>query len=175
MLDTLITSKTRIKILLKFFLNGNTSSYLRNLESELEESTNSIRLELNKFESAGLLNSSVSGNKKLFRANIKHPMFGDIQSILRKYTGLDKITEHVINKLGDVESVYLVGDLAKGIESPIIDLVFVGEINMEYLLNLSKKAEKLVNKKIRFVTFSVEEFKTKKSQILDEPFIEIIN
>ena len=175
MLDTLITSKTRIKILLKFFLNGNTSSYLRNLESELEESTNSIRLELNKFESAGLLNSSVSGNKKLFRANIKHPMFGDIQSILKKYTGLDKITEHVINKLGDVDSVYLVGDLAKGIDSPIIDLVFVGEINMEYLLNLSKKAEKLINKKIRFVTFSAKEFKAKKSQVLDEPFIEIIN
>ncbi|MFN3444791.1 MAG: ArsR family transcriptional regulator, partial [Bacteroidia bacterium] len=30
MLDTLITSKTRIKLLLKFFLNSKTSSYLRN-------------------------------------------------------------------------------------------------------------------------------------------------
>ena len=175
MLDTLITSKTRIKILLKFFLNGNTSSYLRNLESELEESTNSIRLELNKFESAGLLKSSLSGNKKLFRANIKHPMFGDIQNILKKYTGIDKITEQIINKLGDVDSVYLVGDLAKGIDSPIIDLVFVGDIKTEYLLNLSKKAEKLIHKKIRFVTFSNKEFKGNKAQILDNQFIEIIN
>jgi len=63
MLDTLITSKTRIKLLLKFFLNSNASSYLRNLEGEFGESTNGIRLELNKFEKAGLLQSQVSGNK----------------------------------------------------------------------------------------------------------------
>ena len=50
MLDTLITSKTRIKLLLKFFLNAQTKSYLRSLEGEFGESTNAIRLELNKFE-----------------------------------------------------------------------------------------------------------------------------
>ena len=82
MLDTLITSKTRIKLLLKFFLNGNTSSYLRNLESEFGESSNAIRLELNKFEEAGLLNTSLEGNKKLFKANTQHPLFKDIHNIL---------------------------------------------------------------------------------------------
>ena len=74
MLDTLITSKTRIKLLLKFFLNSNASSYLRNLESEFQESTNGIRLELNKFEKAGLLQSHMSGNKKLYQANTGHPL-----------------------------------------------------------------------------------------------------
>lgn len=175
MLDTLITSKTRIKLLLKFFLNSKTSSYLRNLESEFGESTNSIRVELNKFEEAGLLETSTSGNKKLFKANIKHPMFSDIQNILMKYTGLDKIVEQVIEKLGDVESVYLVGELAKGLDNPIIDLVFVGDINKTYLLNLTEKAEKLIHKKIRFVIFSSEEFKAQKQAILDQPNIAILN
>ena len=84
MLDTLITSKTRIKLLLKFFLNSNASSYLRNLEGEFGESTNGIRLELNKFEKAGLLSSRISGNKKLYSANTAHPLFNDIHNILLK-------------------------------------------------------------------------------------------
>ncbi|MCU0421882.1 MAG: ArsR family transcriptional regulator [Bacteroidia bacterium] len=175
MLDTLITSKTRVKLLLKFFLNSKTSSYLRNLETEFGESTNSIRLELNKFEVAGLLTTSTSGNKKVFKANTKHPMFSDIQNILMKYTGLDKIVEQVIRRLGNVEAVYLVGDLAKGLDSPIIDLIFVGNIDKTYLLNLTEKAEKLIHKKIRFVTFNSQEFESEKITLLQQAHIEILN
>ena len=91
MLDTLITSKTRIKLLLKFFLNSNSRSYLRNLETEFGESTNAIRLELNKFEKAGLLKTELDGNKKYFRANTNHPLYNDINSILLKQIGFDKI------------------------------------------------------------------------------------
>ncbi|MEO1808004.1 MAG: ArsR family transcriptional regulator, partial [Bacteroidota bacterium] len=87
MVETLISSKTRIKLLLKFFLNSKTTSYLRNLESEFGESTNAIRVELNKFEKAGMLNSKMEGNKKMFRANIQHPLFKEIHSIVMKYVG----------------------------------------------------------------------------------------
>ena len=59
MIETLISSKTRIKLLLKFFLNSNTTSYLRSLESEFGESTNAIRVELNRLENAGMLSPLV--------------------------------------------------------------------------------------------------------------------
>ena len=81
MIETLISSKTRVKLLLKFFLNSNNSSYLRGLESEFGDSTNAIRIELNKLEGAGLLSSELSGNKKFFKANTNHPFFGDIHSL----------------------------------------------------------------------------------------------
>ena len=87
MIETLISSKTRIKVLLKFFLNSTTTSYLRGLEGELGESSNSIRVELNKFEKAGLLSSFSQGNKKIFQANTKHPLYGEIHSIILKYVG----------------------------------------------------------------------------------------
>ena len=74
MLDTLITSKTRVKLLLKFFLNAESRSYLRGLESEFHESTNAIRLELNKFEKAGLLISEKEGNRKFFKKKKKAPI-----------------------------------------------------------------------------------------------------
>ncbi|MFN9519293.1 MAG: ArsR family transcriptional regulator [Bacteroidota bacterium] len=175
MLDTLITSKTRIKLLLKFFLNGQNKAYLRNLEAEFGESSNGIRVELNKFEEAGLLIATTEGNKKIFKANSKHPMFGDIRSILLKYTGLDKIAEQVIQKLGDVEAVYLVGELARGLDNPIIDLVFVGEIDKNYLLKLTERAEKLIQKKVRFVIFTAKEFDSQKHIILPDSHVEILN
>ncbi len=74
MIDTLITSQTRIKLLKKFFLNSSTRAHLRGLESEFGESSNGIRIELNRFEEAGLLHSLRDGNKKVYQANSGHPL-----------------------------------------------------------------------------------------------------
>jgi DNA-binding transcriptional ArsR family regulator len=166
MLETLITSKTRLKLLLKFFLSSNSSSYLRELESEFKESTNSIRLELNRFENAGLLTSQVSGNKKYYKANTTHPLFPDINNILLKYVGFDKIIENVINKLGKMNCVYVTGEFARGVDNHVIDLVFVcNNINREYLASLTAKAEELIKRKIRYLIMTQEEFNNYKSTL----------
>ena len=158
MLETLITSKTRLKLLLKFFLNSSNVSYLRGLEPEFEESTNAIRLELNRFEEANLLVTSSQGNKKLYQANTKHPLFPEIHNLLLKHTGIDKIIDKVIDNIGDIKEVYLVGDLALGKNSNIIDLWFVGnKIDKNYILNLVEKAEKLISKKIRYIILNMAE------------------
>jgi predicted transcriptional regulator len=168
LLDALITSKTRIKLLLKFFLNSSKQDYLRNLETELGDNTNAIRVELNKLEEAGLLRSFSRGNKKIFQSNTEHPLFGDINSILMKITGLDQLISRVLNNVGELYEVYLTGDLAQGNESEIIDLIMVGNINREYFSDLVIKAEKYIKKKIRFVVFMPQEFIDKKTKILQE-------
>jgi predicted nucleotidyltransferase len=150
MIETLISSKTRIKLLLKFFLNSSTKSYLRNLESEFGESTNAIRLELNKFEEAGMLSSQFEGNKKIYQANIKHPLFNDINSIVLKYTGIDWIVEYLVKKLGDVQKVYLTGSFAKGKNDEIIDLIIVGNIDIDFMNELCLKIKIKINKEIRY-------------------------
>ncbi len=157
MLDTLITSKTRMNIFLKFFLNSKSESYLRHLEDEFKESSNGIRVELNKLEKAGLLESRLMGNKKLYRANTNHPFFEDIHKLLLKHIGFDQIIEKVVLKLGDVDSVFLVGDLAKGIHSEIIDLIFVGHINKSFLVTLIEKAEDMIHRNIRYLVFTQAE------------------
>lgn len=159
MIESLITSKTRVKLLLKFFLNSDSTSYLRNLETEFKESSNSIRIELNRFEEAGLLKTKISGNKKIYRANTAHPLYSDINNIIRKYTGLDQIIERIIKKIGYVDKVYVTGEIAQGIDAQIIDLIFTGRnINKVYLMKLIEKAEKLIGRKIRFVIYKEKEF-----------------
>ena len=122
MIGSLITSRTRIKLLKKFFLNSSTKAHLRGLESEFGESSNAIRIELNRLEEAGLLDSVRDGNKKLYQANITHPLFKDIHNIILKDSGLDKVIEKVIERIGKLVCVYLTGDIARGLDSQIIEL-----------------------------------------------------
>jgi hypothetical protein len=163
MLETLISSRTRIKLLLRLFLNPGTTAYLRGLAEEFDESTNSVRVELNRFEEANMLLSENKGNKKLYKANDKHPLFRDIHSILLKYIGVDRIINAIIERMGKLEKVYLTGDYALGRDSGIIDLTFVGEIDKQYLLDMVGKAEKMIHKKVRFIIYDVAEWEDKQS------------
>jgi hypothetical protein len=158
MLEDLITSKTRIKLLLKFFINSQTTAYLRNLETEFGESTNAIRLELNRFEKAGLLSSKISGNKKVFQANTNYPFFSEIHNLLLKYVGIDRIIEEVVIHVGNLLKAYVTGDFANGKNGKIIDILLIGtDFNFSYLADLIQKAENKTSLKIRYLTISPEE------------------
>jgi hypothetical protein len=149
MLGSLVTSQTRIKLLIKFFLNSNTKAHLRGLESELGESSNSIRIELNRFENAGLLKSCWDGNRKFYQANREHPLYPDIHSIILKETGIDRVIDKVIHRIGNPLSVYLTGDFARGKDSLVIELILVGEeIDSEYLERKIKQAEDICGRKV---------------------------
>lgn len=158
MINALITSETRIKLLRKFFLNSSTKGHLRGLEVEFGESSNAIRIELNRFEEAGLLHSLRDGNKKIYQANRNHPLFGDIHSIILKESGIDRVIDKVIHRIGDLNYVYLTGDFARGKDSPVIDLILVGEnIDREYLARKVVQAEELVGRKVCYVVLQPEE------------------
>lgn len=153
MLETLISSRTRIKLLLRLFLNPGTTAYLRGLADEFDESTNSVRVELNRFEDANMLVSESKGNKKMYKANEQHPLFRDIHNLLLKYIGVDKIIEVIIDRMGNLDKVYLTGDYARGNDSGIIDLVFVGEVDKNYIMEMVTKGEKMIKKKVRFIVY----------------------
>lgn len=158
MLESLITSKTRIKLLLKFFLNPETETYLRGLAEELGESTNGVRVELDRFTVAGLLEKSDNGRTKLYKANRKHPLFPEINTIVKKYTGIDGLINGVLSKIGNLESAYVVGDYAGGKDTGIIDLVVVGDIDRPYFQQLVDKAEGIIKRKIRYIVLNAEEY-----------------
>lgn len=158
MIESLITSKTRIKLLLKFFLNSQSQSYLRCLANEFGESTNAIRLELNHMEKAGLLEYTEQGNKKIFFANTNHPLMSDIHNILIKYIGIDQIIKQIIGQIDTLEAAYLSGELAMGRDSKLIELILVGNVdNPSYVESLIQKTEVFINRKISYTINSREE------------------
>ena len=168
MLDTLITSKTRVKLLLKFFSNKHSKAYLRGLAEEFGESTNSVRHELNNLSGAGYLISKENGRTIEYQANIGHPLYPELKTLVHKYLGLDHIVENVIKKLGVVQMAFITGDYAQGKDTGIIDLVLVGKIDKQIFDDLVVKAEKLIKRKIRGLVLTSKEYKALKNTLVPE-------
>ena len=172
MLNTIITSQTRIKLLLKFFLNPSTSGYLRQLASEFGESTNGIRVELNKLVEAKILSAETRGRNKYFSANLTHPLFEDIRNIVLKSTGIDKVLSNIIGKLGDINLAFIRGDYATGMDSGLIDLVIVGsDINTQELERVRKKTETLIGRNISILILDWQDYQKLQSHFSEKPVL----
>ena len=152
MLGSLITSKTRLRMLIKFFVSAANNGYLNGLASEFNESTNSIRKELNNLSKAGYLLKSKENNRVIYNANTSHPMFDVIQKIVRQHLGLEDIVETVIERIGDVDQIALTGEYAKGIDSGNIEIIINGsKVNNEYLKNIKSKIKKKIGREVTFI------------------------
>ena len=151
MLNQLITSKTRLRLLIKFFISQANKGHLNGLASEMGESTNSIRKELNHLYDAGYLNKNKLNNKVEYNVNVKHPLYSTLKKVVMKHLGLQDIVETVLDKMGNVKQILLIGDYAKGIDSGNIEVFLIGRnLNMDYIENLEGKIEKLINRKVTF-------------------------
>ena len=152
LLGPLITSKTRLKLLLRFFVNQDLSGYLQGLSKELEENSNSVRVELNRLEQAGMLQSEMDGRRKLYRVNKKHPLTSDLTTMLRKVTGIDAIIERVVERIKEnLDQVWICGKLAQGLDSDVIEVVLVGsDVDKEYIAELMGKVAKVTEKQVNY-------------------------
>jgi len=151
MLEELITSKTRLRLMIKFFISQANRGYLNGLATEMGESTNAIRKELNHLYSAGYLKKSKSDNKVEYKANTKHPLFGVLRKVIMKHLGLEDAVEMVLERIGDVQKIILVGDYAKGNDTGKIEIFLIGvNLNMEYIEQLEGKIEKMIKRKVSF-------------------------
>lgn len=156
MLESLITSKTRLRLLVKFFINAANKAHMRGLADEFGESTNAIRKELNHLSAAGYLQKESVGNRIDYRANTAHPLFKSLQEIVKKYLGLDTIVEKVVERLGHVNEVWLLGDYARGKDSGKIEVYVVGDnLNEEYGYHLSLKIAELVGREVD-ISFGID-------------------
>lgn len=164
MLETLITSKTRIRVLVKFFSNPETTSYLREIAEEFGESTNSVRVELNRLAEAGLLVSRPNGRTISYQANQQHPLFPEVHQIVSKFLGLDQLALSIIERLGSMKLAFVTGDYARGLDTGIIDLVIVGDVDSVLLASLSKKIERKIQRKIRPLILSEPEYEQLKDK-----------
>jgi ABC-type microcin C transport system duplicated ATPase subunit YejF len=138
-------------MLIKFFVNTTNKGYLNGLANEFNESTNSIRKELNNLTSAGYLHKVKSNNKVIYNANKTHPLFKVLQKVIRQHLGIEQIIDSILDNLGDVESVALIGDYAKGIDTGHIEVLLLGnKINTDYLIDLIIKIENKITRKVSF-------------------------
>ncbi len=158
MLDSLITSKTRLKLLIKFFVSSSNRGYLRGLAGEFKESTNSVRKELNQLTEAGYLIREDVDHKVYYRANVNHSLFSALQNLIRNFLGIEDFVYQILSKAGNVDEVALIRDYAHGLDSGHIEVLVSGrELHYEYLEQLSIKAGTILVKKVTVYTSCPED------------------
>lgn len=174
MLKQLFTSKTRIKLLLKLFLNPQVSCYLRELSSEFALSPTALKEELDSLSSAGYLTRRQCGRSIYFGANTEHPFFPEIQSIVKKSLGIDKLLDEVLTNLGKVEAVYILDDYALGKDSGIIDILLVGDVDRARLEELCQIAERKIGRKVRGMVSGSEDFTANRETYMRRPHWQVL-
>ena len=167
----IITSKMRIKLLIKFFFNPDTRSYLRELAREFDVSSNAVREELHQLTEAKLLSSSRKGRRVFYSANPDHPLFPELKSMVAKTLGMDRIIDGIVNRLGKLEAAYVIDDYADSKDSGIIDLVLVGDIDRYHLDDLSRKTERYIHRTIRTIVLSSDAFAPFFEKMKDRPHL----
>jgi AraC-like DNA-binding protein len=165
----LITSKTRIRVLMRLFLNPDQAAYLRELADEFQMSPSLVRTELQQLTEAELLTSARNGRQIHFQANTHHPLFPELQSMVRKALGMDRIIDSIVQRLGNLQEAFLIDDYAEGKDTGIIDLVLVGEVDPANLDDLVRKTERYIERKIRTLVLTVEEHAKLKPSLDQRP------
>jgi predicted transcriptional regulator len=171
LLSGLISSKTRVKLLIRFFLNPQTKSYLRELAKEFDVSTNAVREELNQLTKTDLLKSEKKGRNIMYGANTDHTLYPELRSMVQKVMGIDQVIDGIVQRLGNLEKAYLIDDYAEGKDTGVIDILIVGQVNQYHLQDLSRKTERYIKRKIRSLVVEAEEDHSLEALLFSRPHI----
>jgi DNA-binding MarR family transcriptional regulator len=169
----LITSKVRARILMRLFLNPDRNAYLRELAKEFEVSPSQIKEELDNLSAAGLLSKEKGGRQINYSANTRHSLFPELHSMVNKAMGMDRILDSIVKRLGNLEQAFVLDDYAEGKDSGLIDLVLIGEIDRDNLEDLVAKTERYIQRKIRTLVMTANDFNSSEGIFRDRPMLMI--
>ncbi len=165
-LDYLFISKVRIKALKYFYFHPDIPIHLRGAVRELKEEINAVRRELNRLEEIKIVETERRGNRKYYKLNRKHPYFDDILAIIHKTFGLGGDLLRSLRKLNDVKFIVLTSSYTLGIplEPNDIDLVIVGNVDLNFLDELVSIAEKSIGRQINYTVLTEYDFEIRKKR-----------
>ena len=183
-LDALFTSQARVEVLKLFFLRSSGRHYLREISSLTDQPVRAIQRELARLEDAGLLISSVDGNRKYFRANRQSPVFPDLRALMAKTAGIEDQLKKVLQERSDaIRSAFIFGSFARGSETSTsdIDLMVISDMTSRELSGYLSPLKAELDRELNPVTIRVHEFQDNVEKgdsftqtIMEEPKIFLI-
>ncbi|ATZ60992.2 MAG: hypothetical protein DDT41_00907 [candidate division WS2 bacterium] len=171
MLEAIMGSKTRVKILTLFLLNPDRKFYVRELMRKTGENINSVRRELQRLEDIGILTSSVEGNMKYYVVDRKMPIYEELRGMFLKVEGIGGVLKEELSKLGEIKAAFIYGSFAKGEESlkSDVDLMVVGKIDEKDLIKVIRGLEERFCREINYIVLTPWQFEKRRKE--EEPFV----
>lgn len=161
MLEALISSKTRVKLLTLLLLNPGSEFYIREIVRMTGENINAVRRELANLESFGLVSGQRKGNQQYFTVNTGHYLYPDLQKIVLKTEGVPAMIRQALAGEEEITCMFIYGSFARGTagaESDI-DLFIVGSLDETQLMPIVHECERATRREINYSLMTKEEFK----------------
>lgn len=156
--------QTRSRLLATLYDKPETPFYVRQLARQIDGSVGTVQRELSALSAAGLILRSESQNQVFYRANRSHPIFPELSALMRKTTGAFGLLENALAAFSEsIEFAFIYGSFARGEESSEsdVDLMVVGNITMDEVLQVVLPVEKQLSRPINPTVYARTELQTK--------------
>jgi len=166
MLETLLASRVRAKLLSAFFLSPGLKQTAWELAHSLPETYSAVWKELHRLEGVGILKSAPRGHARVYEVNPTCPIAPELRSIVLKTAGIGAVLRDHLQVLGTVREAYIYGSFASGEadKHSDIDVMVIGEVELESLAEVIATAEQKLNRPINYAVFSEREWAEKLTQ-----------
>lgn len=171
MLNHIIPSKARRKILELFFQHPNDSFYLRKIVRDIDEEVNAVKRELDILHEEKVLLKERRLNKIFYTLNKSFLFYEEFLRIFCKMAQLAQSILKNVSKIGKVKFASLSLKYAKqvAIKEDEIYLLLVGTVVVPELADIVSEAEKIFGREINYTVMNEEEFGFRKKN--NDPFI----
>jgi len=167
MIETLMGSRLRAKVLGWLFSHPDERYFVRQLTVLVKEDSTNVSRELARLEKAGILISTKEGKQKYFQANRHNPVFNELHGLILKTVGVaDIIRKALETRIPDIRLSFIFGSMANKTENRLsdIDLLVVGNITFGEAVDLLLPAEQTLNRELNPVVYSLDEFNMRLSE-----------
>jgi predicted nucleotidyltransferase len=164
MLETLLGSKLRAKVLGWLFTHPDERYFVRQLTTLVGEDSTNVSRELARMEKIGVLVSTTEGKQKYYQANRQSPLFNELHGLIVKTTGVvDVLRSALVPAMEQIKVAFAFGSIASGSERrrSDIDVMVVGRISFGGVVSLLSPAEETLGREVNVVVYPIAEFKQK--------------
>lgn len=172
LLEDIIISRVRVKILQLFLSHPGTIFHVRDIVRKIGEEINAVRRELAHMEKAGMVSKEQRANRLFYSFRRDYPLYFELLELVGKTSGLGQdILKHK-TKLGKLKFVMMSGRYIRGRErksSTDVDLLIVGTVVLPELSQLIKAEEVRRERELNYTVMSEEEFVFRKRR--RDPFV----
>lgn len=144
--------------------NQDIPIHLRGLVREVKEEINAVRRELLRLTEIDFVKAEDRGNRKFYMLNRDFLFYDELVGMFNKSFGLGGSIIKNLKDIGNVEYAVLTGSFINPIQkdAETVDLVLIGDINIEFANQIIEEAEKRMNRSIHYTVLKLNEFELKK-------------
>ena len=160
-LSETLFGRTRGAVLSILYGHVGKSFYLRQLARLTKIALGPVQREMRQLVEAGLVTRKTLGAQTLYSANQKSPVFREIKNLVNKTVGMHDVLAGALDPLRErINLAFVYGSVARSreTENSDVDLMIIGRVDFDEIVENLAGAEKLLNREINPTVYSVKEF-----------------